>query len=121
MLQTVYEFTLPRGYVDGEGNVHRRGIMRLATAMDEITAAKDPRSRTNPEYMPVMLLSRVIQRLEGVEPVTPEIIEGLFTADFSFLQNMYETINSMEDPVIHVQCPHCGEQFKDTLNFSLRE
>lgn len=116
-LQTNYEFTLPKGYVDEEGNIHRRGIMRLATALDEIEAAKSPAVRANPDYMPVILLSRVVTELEGVECITAEVIERLFSADFELLQNMYETINAVEEPVIHVQCPYCNKSFTDTINF----
>lgn len=121
LLQTEYEFTLPRGYVDQEGVVHRRGVMRLATALDEIEAARAPGARGNPDYLPVILLSRVITKLEGLEEVAPQVIEKLFTADFAFLQNMYETINNAEEAVIQVQCPHCGKSFTDTLNFVLGE
>ncbi|MCM1345455.1 MAG: hypothetical protein NC246_16675 [Muribaculaceae bacterium] len=121
ILQTEYEFTLPKGYEDPEGNIHRRGIMRLATALDEIEAARAPGVKANADYMPVILLSRVVTRLEGVERVTPEVVEKLFTADFAFLQNMYETINNVEEPMIQVQCPCCGKSFTDTLNFALGE
>lgn len=121
LFQTEYEFTLPKGYADGEHELHRRGSMRLATALDELEAMKDQRAKSNPDYLPVLLLSRVVERLEGVEAVTPEVIEGLFTADFSFLQSMYETINRAEEPMIQVQCPHCGRTFTDTLNFTAGE
>ena len=117
LFQTNYEFTLPRGYMDKEGNLHRRGSMRLATALDELEAMKDYRVKSNPNYLAVLLLSRVVEHIEGLGAVTPEIIEGMFTEDFRFLQNMYETINHAEDPVIQVQCPHCGKSFTDTLNF----
>lgn len=120
-MQTEYEFTLPRGYVDAEGDVHRKGIMRLATALDEIEAARNPKARENADYMAVILLSRVITKLEGVEHISTEVIEKLYTGDFAFLQNMYETINNVEEPVIQVQCPHCHKSFTDTLNFVLRE
>lgn len=121
LLQTEYDFTLPRGYVGPEGTVCREGTMRLATALDEIDAMRDPKGKNNPDYLSVLLLSKVVVRLEGVEEVTPQVIEGLFTADFSFLQNMYETVNGTEDPVIRVQCPHCGRTFTDTLNFTAGE
>ncbi len=117
-LQTEYEFTLPKGYVDEEGNVHRRGAMKLATALDEIEAAK---AMGNADYLPVILLSRVVSRLEGMDQILPDVITGLFTDDFAFLQNMYETINHAEEPVIQVQCPYCNRSFTDTLNFVLRE
>lgn len=71
-MQTVYEFTLPKGYVDGNGDVHRRGKMRLATAGDEIGATRDPRVLSNPSFLTIVILSRVITELEGVEMVTPD-------------------------------------------------
>ena len=46
-IRTVYEFVLPRGYVDAEGGVHRDGLMRLATAADEILPLRDPRVQAN--------------------------------------------------------------------------
>lgn len=117
LLQTEYDFTLPKGYPGPEGTVCREGTMRLATALDEIEAMRDAKGKSSPDYLSVLLLSKVVVRLEGLEEITPQVIEGLFTADFSFLQNMYETVNGTEDPVIRVQCPHCGKMFTDTLNF----
>ncbi len=121
MIQTEYEFTLPKGYVDENGALHRRGVMRLATALDEIEAMRHPGTKNNQEYLSVVLLSRVVMRLEGIPSVTPELIGRLFTSDFTFLQNIYETINKAEDPLIQVQCPHCGKSFTDTLNFARGE
>lgn len=120
-LQTEYEFTLPRGYVDLEGNVHRKGVMRLATALDEIEGAKVSAARRDANYTQVILLSRVITKLGRLEEVTPQVIEKLFTVDFMFLQNMYKTINNVENPVIQVQCPHCGQKFTDTIKFVFEE
>ncbi len=121
LFQTEYEFTLPKGYVNPEGKICRNGVMRLATALDEIEAMRDPRSRNNQEYMSVLLLSRVVTGIDGLQEISPETIEKLFTADFSFLQNMYETINSAEEPTIRVQCPYCSKTFTDTINFTLGE
>lgn len=121
MFQTEYEFDLPKGYLDQEGTLHRHGTMRLATAMDEIMAAKDIRCRQSSDYIPVIIFSRVVIRLGSLNEVTPEVIEAMFTSDFSFLQNMYNTINEGEEPVIRVQCPHCGQYFNDTVNFTRGE
>lgn len=93
MLQTEFEFTLPMGYVDADGNVHKDGVMRLATAADEILPLRDPRVQNNPAYLVVILLSRVITRLGTLSQVTPQVIEGLFAADLAYLQDRYNTIN----------------------------
>lgn len=116
-LQTIYPFRLPRGYVDAEGTLHREGQMRLATAGDELSALRDPRAKADESRVNALLLSRVVTALGTLEEVTPEVIEGLFVADMSFLQDMYDTINKVEKPQIQVVCPHCGAQFVDAINF----
>lgn len=116
-LQTVYPFRLPKGYIDSEGNLHREGTMRLATAGDELRALRDPRVKADESYLNAVLLSQVIVNLGTISQMTPEMIEGLFIADMEYLQAMYDTINKAEKPQIQVTCPHCGKQFTDTLNF----
>lgn len=116
-LQTVYPFRLPKGYLDQEGNLHREGRMRLATAGDEMSALRDPKVKADESYMNAVLLSKVILNLGTLSEITPETIEGLFISDMEFLQNMYDTINKTDKPQIQVTCPHCGKQFTDTLNF----
>jgi hypothetical protein len=110
VLQTEYEFTLPKGYVDEAGTLHNKGTMRLATAADEILPLKDPRVQSNPTYVTVILLSRVIIQLETLEDVNPRIIEGLFVEDFAYLQELYRRINGGEELTFKTKCPHCGEQ-----------
>jgi phage FluMu protein gp41 len=114
-LQTEYEFTLPMGYVDQEGNLHRQGMMRLATAADEILPLKDPRVQSNPAYLIVILLSRVITRLGNIHPINPNIIESLFAADLSYLQDFYNQINLNGNRVVQVNCPHCQKGFEVEL------
>ena len=108
-METVYEFTLPKGYVDLSGEIHRRGKMRLATAMDEISATRDPKVLQNPSYLTIVILSKVVTEIEGLEIITPSHIERLFTADLAFLQEMYQRINDIEPPVMHCVCPDCGK------------
>ena len=92
-LQTEFEFTLPRGYVDGEGNLHRQGVMRLATAMDEIAPMRDHRVQANQAYLVIILLARVITQLGSVEVIDTGVIENLFSADLAYLQDFYRKIN----------------------------
>ncbi|NOQ33465.1 MAG: phage tail assembly protein [Methanosarcinales archaeon] len=112
MFQTEYEFTLPKGYVDGEGNLHKAGVMRLATAADEILPLKDPRVQQNPAYLTIILLSRVVTRLGDVPAVNPRIIEELFASDLSYLQEFYRTINENGTTRIKVRCPKCEHEFE---------
>lgn len=96
LLQTEFEFELPKGYLDAEGNLHRKGIMRLARAIDEIVPMRDPRVKSNQAYATVIILSRVIIRLGALEQITPTVIEGLFACDLSYLQKFYRRINELE-------------------------
>ncbi len=115
-LQTEFEFTLPRGYVDKDGTLHRKGVMRLATAIDEIAPLRDPRVRQNQAYLTIILLSRVITRLGTLSDVNPGIVEGMFSADLAYLQALYRRINENANTAITAACPECGHEFEvDTV------
>lgn len=115
--QTEFPFTLPRGYIDREGNVHREGIMRLANAGDEILPLKDPRVQQNPGYLTIILLARVVMKLGTMPAVDTRVIESLFTMDLAYLQDLYQRINAMDMPVYHGVCPHCGKEIDVPINF----
>ena len=110
-LQTEFDFTLPKGFVDKDGNLHRKGVMRLATAIDEIAPLRDPRVRQNQAYLTIILLSRVITKLGTVSDVTPATVEGLFSADMAYLQSLYRQINENGTTSITAACPECGHEF----------
>jgi hypothetical protein len=115
-VQTEFPFSLPRGYLDAEGVVHRQGAMRLATAQDEILPMKDPRVQTNPGYLVIILLSRVIVRLGDLTHINPKVIEGLFSADLAFLQDFYRRINETGHNRVNVTCPNCESKFELEVN-----
>ncbi len=110
-LQTEFEFNLPRGYVDKEGNLHQKGVMRLATAADEIFPLKDMRVKSNQAYLVVVLLSRVITRLGSLDEVNTGVVEGLFSADLAYLQDFYRQINENGTSLIAATCPECSHSF----------
>jgi hypothetical protein len=109
---TEFPFTLPRGYVDSEGRVHKQGIMRLATAKDEVTPLQDHRVKTNPGYLAVILLARVVTRLGDLEQIYPQVIEDLPVADFAYLQSLYRRINQEGHNQLKVTCPDCNKTFE---------
>jgi hypothetical protein len=115
MIQTEYDFTLPIGYQNGDGSLHRNGTMRLATAADEILPLKDPRVQGNQAYLVVILLSRVITKLEGVDQVNPKVIEGLYSADLAYLQEFYNRINRNGNASVTTVCPKCEHEFEMEL------
>lgn len=110
-LQTVYDFVLPRGYVDEDGEVHRNGQMRLATARDEILPLKDPRVQDNEAYLTIVLLTRVVTKIGSVTPINTKTIEGLFASDLAFLQDLYRRVNQEGHTHAAVQCPECEHDF----------
>ncbi len=111
-IQTEFEFTLPRGYLDVSGQIHREGSMRLAIAMDEIQSLQDPRTLSNEAYLPVLLLSKVVKRLGELSEITPQVIEELFVTDLSYLEDLYQRLNSPENVILGAVCPHCSTQFQ---------
>lgn len=111
MFRTEFEFTLPGGYLDADGTLHREGVMRRATAADEIGPLRDPRVVANEAYLVVILLSRVVTRLGSVQAVTPKVVEDLFAGDLAFLQELYESINRFEPAPLDLTCPKCDHSF----------
>ena len=107
-LQTEFDFILPKGFVDTGGTLHRKGTMRLATAMDEISPLRDPRVRNNQAYLSIILLSKVITKLGTLtgSDINTGVMERLFSADLAYLQGLYNRINSTTfDGTV---CPTCG-------------
>ncbi|HEY4333610.1 MAG TPA: hypothetical protein VGM78_13605 [Ilumatobacteraceae bacterium] len=92
--QTEYSFTLPKGFVDTDGSLHRDGVMRLATARDEIEPLRDQRV-TGPDdpYLTILVLARVVTELGTLRQITAREVENLFAADLAFLQDLYGIIN----------------------------
>ena len=115
-LRTEYAFVLPRGYVDGTGTVHREGVMRLATARDEIIPQRDPRVRENEAYLTILLLSRVVTKLGTLTQIHTGVVEGLFASDLAFLQDLYRRINQEGHTQAAVQCPACRHDFTVDLS-----
>jgi len=111
--QTEIEFTLPRGFLDDGGMLHQDGVMRLATAADEILPLRDPRVQSNPAYLTIILLSRVITKLGSLPDVNPRIIENLYASDVSYLQTLYQKVNTNGNGKPNtVACPNCKEEFE---------
>jgi len=111
ILQTEFEFQLPLGYVDENGTRHRKGTMRLSTAADEILPMKDPRVQSNPAYLTIILLARVVTRLGTMSNMNTHVVENLFSQDFEYLQDLYNRINKNGNPAIQTNCPKCDHHY----------
>lgn len=115
--ETEFHFTLPKGFVDRDGNVHKDGVMRLANAGDEILPLRDPRVQQNPGYLTVILLARVITKLGTLPAVDTNVVGKFYTMDLAYLQDLYQRVNTMEMPVYKTICPHCGKEIEAPVNF----
>ncbi|MEO0985388.1 MAG: phage tail assembly protein [Cyanobacteria bacterium J06639_14] len=114
-LTTEFVFSLPRGFMDEAGQLHREGTMRLATARDELMLQKDPRVQAQSTYGILLLLSQVIVRLGTLNTVTPADLECLFTQDFAYLREFYNRVNQQGHTTIATQCPQCAATFETEL------
>lgn len=117
-LLTQFSFTLPRGLVDRAGNLHQQGVMRLATARDELIAHKHPQVQSSPDYLMLVLLSQVITQLGTLETVAPADLEQLFTRDLAYLREFYNRINQSGTAQLPAQCPQCQHQFHTELTLA---
>ena len=116
MLETEHAFTLPFGYQDADGTLHREGVMRMATAADEILPLRDPRVQSNEAYLIVILLSRVITRLGSLTHINPKVIEDLYAIDLAYLQDFYNHVNRTGSPQVQAACPECSHEFEVELS-----
>jgi len=116
MLKTEVEFMLPCGFCDDTGILHREGVMRRATAADEILPLQDPRVVKNPGYVVIILLSRVVSRLGSLPQINPKVIESLYVTDLKHLQDLYNRVNDLESPERTIVCPHCEREFMQEDN-----
>jgi hypothetical protein len=110
-MRTEFPFVLPRGYLDQSGTLHRAGVMRLATARDELVPLRDDRVRENPAYLSVVLLARVITQLGSMTDIHAGVVEDLFASDLAFLQELYKRINAEGHNQAAVTCPECEHEF----------
>lgn len=115
---TEFEFTLSKGLLDKHGNLHRQGVMRLATARDEMVVQRDRQVQDNPAYGVLVMFAQVITRLGDLPNVTPKQLESLFTIDLAYLREFYDRINQQGNACIQVQCPRCANEFKTELALS---
>lgn len=115
-LRTEFPFVLPRGYLDASGGIHRHGVMRLATARDELVSQRDDRVREDPRYLSIVLIGRVVERLGGIDDVHAGVIENLFASDLAFLQDLYRRVNQDGHTQAAVRCPGCSTEF--TVDFA---
>jgi hypothetical protein len=109
VMQTSFDFVLPRGFVDNQGNVHREGSMRLATARDELMPLLDPKVREHEAFLSLVLLARVVTKLGPLTHIDDQVIGGLWATDLAFLQDLYRRINTEGTTVAEVTCPHCSQ------------
>lgn len=114
-LRTEFEFTLPRGLRGSDGRVHRAGVMRLATARDELIPLRDDRVREHPEYLSIVLLARVITRIGDITDVHAGIVEELPAGDLAYLQEFYRRVNTQGNGLVALDCPDCGKPFEFDL------
>ncbi len=92
-----FSFSLPKGWLDSEHKLHRKGKLRLTTGKDEIEVQRHPQVMENPDYGVFMMLSRVICQLGDLSTVTSQQLETLFLKDFDYLLDCYEAINQLEE------------------------
>lgn len=115
---TEFEFILPRGLVDTNGQCHRQGIMRLATARDEFERSRNRQAQENPIWSDLVILARVITQLGEFAQVTPDQLAELFSADLGFLRELFNRLNRQDHAQLEAQCPHCRTDIEINLALS---
>lgn len=108
-----FEFELPRGYKDKDGNYHKVGKMRHPNGLDR--EALDSIMRNNTGLANTLMLSRCVVELEGT-PVHDEVIRSLPIKDRTYLIATLKEHYFGANMEVEVECPTCYNTFKASLN-----
>lgn len=107
-------FYLPFG-LEKDGKIYRKGHMHPATTGDELNIQAAEETGMNSRYRDILLLAAVIDDLDGLKPDRTDI-EGMFEADFLYLQMLYRQINGAQGSSIETECPNCRQKHTLTLS-----
>ena len=118
-IRTEYTYTLPKGYVDKDGNLHREVVIREITGADQ-ESMLSPQLRQNPAKMLSALLARVIVRLGTLEKsrIDTGVTAAMVKSDRDFLIMKLKEIDTGPDMEIKVECPDCGKKFTAMLDMA---
>ena len=86
-----FDFKLPKGLIDDNGELHAQGKMRLLTAQDELIL-QDLSSRDRNIDIVFLLLAQAIAKLGNLHQVTAQQLEQLFLPDFVYLQDLFSQL-----------------------------
>lgn len=106
---TVIPFTLKGGYVDGKGEVHKEGTLRLPTHEDRELAF--PLAKKNIAYAETFMLSRLCTFNDGY-PIDDTVMRALTVKDRKYLTGILKENNFGVDTVINSVCSNCGEELQ---------
>ncbi len=104
MKPITFNFTLPKGLIDANGQLQQQGIMRRVTGNDELLIQSDRRLQENPNYGTLILLSQVITQLGSWKTIAPSDLESLFLVDLTELQTLFNHLNQP-----YIECYPSGE------------
>lgn len=109
----VIPFSLPKGYRDKKGVVHRDGTMRLPTGFDREVLT--PIAKKNVAQASTLMLTRLCKFDDEVY-VTDDVMRDLVTRDREYLQKLLQDNLFGVNLEVGVTCAECGEEFKGNLN-----
>jgi len=105
------EVTLPIGFVDGEGRVHRQVSLRKMTGRDEALLA-DPANQRNGGRLVTALLHSCITRIGELESLRRNDIETMYSVDRNFLLIRLRSFTFGSTLPAGYTCPSCGGRFE---------
>lgn len=103
-----FEFTLPIGFTDESGEVHRVGALRKMTGREEAILA-DRSIQRNGGQLVTSLLASCVVRLGSLEKVTPSVIGEMYSADRNYLLIRLRSATFGSELRASYSCPSCGE------------
>lgn len=108
-----FEFELPKGFKDKDGNILKKGRLRHPNGLDR--EILDGVIRKNQGLANTLMLSRCIVDLEGLK-VYDELVRSLSIKDRNYLLSVMKEHKFGANLEVDVECPTCYQTFKASLN-----
>ncbi len=104
-----FDVTLPIGYTDPEGTVHRKVVLRKMTGKEEAILA-DRRFQKNGGRLVTELLHSCIVQLGELSPNGRSTVSNLYSADRNYLLLKLRSVTFGSELESSYTCPSCSEQ-----------
>ena len=108
-------FTLPRGYKDKSGAIHKEGVLRIPNGFDREIVI--PLFKKNSATATTMLLTRIMSFNDGAV-IIPDLVANMSLRDREYLEKLVNENTFGIDMSVEITCTSCGADLSGEIGQS---